>query len=201
MTPCDDPVLREMESKVMSAGTRLLTADEFAQRPEPDDGSREELVRGEVVTVPPPGFRHGEVALQIGFILKTFLKGKQLGRVVIETGVRTAHDPDTVRGPDVAYWSFERLPRLTKIITYPKVPADLCMEVRSPSNKPRKLLAKVTEYLRAGVRIVWIVDPKDQSVTVYRRPGRGVKLRDHDLLTAEEVLPGFTCRVSQLFEN
>src|SRR4051794_22018075 len=132
----------------MSAGTKLLTAEEFARRPEPEDGSREELVRGEIVTMPPPGFRHGEIALQIGFILKSFLKGKQLGRVVVESGVRTEHDPDSVRGPDVSYWSFERLPRSQAIATYPKVPADLCVEVRSPSNKPQKLRAKVTEYLR-----------------------------------------------------
>lgn len=184
----------------MSAGTRLLTADEFAQRPEPEDGSREELVRGEVITMPPPGFRHGEVALQIGFVLKSFLKGKQLGRVVIETGVRTEHHPDTVRGPDVSYWSFKRLPRAQTIASYPQVPADLCVEVRSPSNKRRDLLLKVTEYLKAGVRMVWIVDPKDQTVTVYRRPGRGSRLGSEDVLDAVEVIPSFSCPVSALFE-
>jgi Uma2 family endonuclease len=73
-----------------AAPPKLLTTEEFARRPEPEDGSREELVRGEVITMPPPGFRHGEVTMQIGFVLKSFLKGKQLGRVGIETGVRTS---------------------------------------------------------------------------------------------------------------
>lgn len=184
-----------------TAAPPKLTAEQFARLPEPADGSKQELVRGEIVTMPPPGFRHGEVTLQVGFLLKTFLKGRPLGRVVIETGVRTEHNPDTVRGPDVSYWSFDRLPGTRKIVSYPKMPADLCVEVRSPSNKPRKLLAKVAEYLRAGVRTVWVVDPKDETVTVFRRPGRGSKLQRDDVLTAEDVLPGFRCLVSELFER
>src|SRR5262245_8647143 len=183
-----------------ASAAKLLTAEEFALRPEPEDGSREELVRGEVVAMPPPGFRHGEVVLQIGFVLKSFLAGKKLGRVLAETGVRTEHDPDSVRGPDVSYWSFKRVPKSQKIVSYPKVAADLCVEVRSPSNTLRKLRGKVAEYLRVGVRMVWIVDPEDQSVTVYRQPGRGLKLRNDQLIDGEDVLPSFSCPVSQFFE-
>src|SRR5262249_2033223 len=139
--------------------TGLMTAEEFARRPEPEDGSREELVRGEVVTMPPPSFRHGEIAAQIGFLLKSFLRQSPLGRVVAETGVRTEQGPDSVRGPDVSYWSFKRLPKSQRIVTYPKVAADLCVEIRSPSNTAQKIRDKVAEYLRAGVRVVWVVDP------------------------------------------
>jgi Uma2 family endonuclease len=177
-----------------------MTAEEFARRPEPEDGSREELVRGEVVTMPPPNFRHGEIAVQIGFLLKSFLRQNPLGRVVGETGVRTEQGPDSVRGPDVSYWSFKRLPKSQRIATYPKVAADLCIEIRSPSNSPRKIRAKVAEYLRAGVRIVWVVDPRDESVTVYHRAGRGVILSDDEILDADDILPGFSCPVSQFFE-
>jgi Uma2 family endonuclease len=177
-----------------------MTAEEFAMRPEPRDGSREELVRGEVVTMPPPGFRHGEVVMQVGFLLKSYLAQKSIGRVLAETGVRTEHDPDSVRGPDVSYWSFKRVPKSQKFVSYPKVAADLCVEVRSRSNTLRKLREKVAEYFDAGVRMVWVVDPEDQSVTVYRRPGRGLKLLGNELLDGEDVLPGFSCSVSRFFE-
>lgn len=183
-----------------ATATKLLSAEEFARRPEPEDGSREELVRGEIVTMPPPSFRHGEVAAQIGFVLKSFLREKQIGRVVGETGVRTEHNPDSVRGPDISYWSYKRLPKSQRVVTYPKVAADLCIEVRSPSNTPRKIREKVAEYLRAGVRMIWVVDPRNESVTVYRTAGRGLTLWDGEVLDGEDVLPGFLCPVSQFFE-
>lgn len=183
-----------------ATATKLLTAKEFALRPDPSDGSREELVRGEVVTMPQPSFRHAEVAAQVGFLLKSFLQGKNLGRVVSETGVRTEQDPDSVRGPDVSYWSFERLPQDQVIDVWPMVVADLCVEVRSPSNSIRALRDKATEYINAGVRMVWVIEPDDRSVTVYRKRGRGVTLWDDELIDGEDVLPGFTCPVSRLFE-
>jgi Uma2 family endonuclease len=182
-----------------ATATKLLTAEEFFQRPDPSDGSREELIRGEVVTMPAPGFRHGEVAMQVGFILKLFLQQHPVGRVLAETGVRTEHDPDSVRGPDVSFWSFDRVQREPEIVGYPEVAADLCVEVRSPSNTFKKLRDKAAEYLRAGVRMVWIVDPDDRSVTVYRQPGRGITISDDAVLEGEDVLPGFTCPVSKLF--
>ena len=180
--------------------SRLITGDEFARRPRPTDGSREELVHGEVVTMPPASFRHGEVATQIAVILKNFLKGKELGRAICETGVRTGRRPDSVRGPDVAYWSYARLPKNRKILTYPKEPAELCVEVRSPSNTVRKLRAKVAEYLRTWVTMVWIVDPRSQSLTIYRRTGQPQILSVNDELKADDVIPGFRCTVADLFE-
>jgi Uma2 family endonuclease len=184
-----------------STATQLVTAQEFFRRPGPIDGQREELVRGEVITMPSPGLRHGEVAMRVGFRLMTFLEHKDIGRVVTESGVRTEHDPDTVRGPDVSFWSYEKVPIEVEIVGYPEVPADLCIEVRSPSNTVRELREKTAEYLRAGVRLVWIVDPEDRSVTVYRRPGRGVTLSDDEVLDGEDVIPGFACPVTKLFSK
>jgi Uma2 family endonuclease len=184
----------------MSAvATKLLTADEFFLRPEPEDGSREELVRGEVVTMPEPGFRHVEVVMQVGFLLKLFLQGKKLGRVFAETGVRTEFDPDSVRGPDASFWSFKSVPEDQEIVGYPDVPADLCIEVRSPSNSRRELRDKAAEYLRAGVRVVWVIEPEDRSVTVYRAPGMGTTLWEDEQIQGEDVLPGFVCTVSEFF--
>ncbi len=182
------------------AKTRLLTAAEFASRPEPEDGSKEELVRGEIVTMPPPNFMHGIVQLNIGFLLKTFLKENRIGRATVESGLVTELDPDTVRGPDVAYWSYERVPSGESPDVYPDVAADLVAEVLSPSNTRGIIQAKIREYFASGVRIVWVVDPDEQSVTVYTKPGDGTVLWNDATLTAGDVLPGFTCPVASLFE-
>jgi Uma2 family endonuclease len=179
---------------------KLITADEFFQMPEPADGSKQELVKGVIVTVAQPGFRHGEVQTTIAFILKSFLKSHPIGRVIVESGVRTDHDPDSVRGPEVSFWSFERLPAEQRPIGYPEVAADLCVEVRSPSQSRRELREKVREYLANGVRMVWVVEADDQTVTVYRQPGEGRIFSEDAILTGEDVIPGFQSRVAEFFE-
>ena len=90
---------------------RLVTAEEFARLPDPLDGSKQELVRGRIVTMPPPGFEHGDIQLNVGALLKVFVRPKRLGRVVTESGIITERGPDTVRGADVSFWSKERLQR------------------------------------------------------------------------------------------
>src|SRR3989442_185401 len=99
----------------------LLTVEAFARRPEPMDGSREELVRGVIENRPMPRFRHGKSQVNVACLLKAFVTPRWLGHVVTETGVVTEHDPDTVRGPDVAFWSAERLPLDAEIDVYPEV--------------------------------------------------------------------------------
>jgi Uma2 family endonuclease len=179
---------------------KLITADEFFLMPDPPDGSKTELVKGVVVTMPPPGFRHCEVQTTIAFVLKSFLKSQPVGRVIVESGVRTDRDPDSVRGPDVSFWSFDRVPAGQSPVGYPDVAADLCVEVRSPSQSRRELRDKVREYLANGVRMVWVVEPDDQTVTVYRQPGEGRVLSEDATLTGEDVIPGFQCRVADFFE-
>jgi Uma2 family endonuclease len=179
---------------------KLITADEFFRMPDPPDGSKQELVKGVVITMPPPGFRHGDVQVNIAIALKTFLRGHRVGRVTVESGVRTDRGPDSVRGPDVAFWSVDRLPLDQTPVGYPQVAADLCVEVRSPSDSMRDLRAKAREYLRNNVRMVWIVDPDDQTVTVYRQPGEGRVFSEDATITGEDVLPEFSCRVAEFFE-
>jgi Uma2 family endonuclease len=190
-----------VEGLQMSAvAQKLITADEYFQMPDPPDGSRDELVKGVIVTMAQPGFRHGEVQTNIAFALKSFLRSHRLGRVTVESGVRTDRDPDSIRGPDVAFWSADRLPLDEKPAGYPQVAADLCVEVRSPSDRMAELRRKAGEYLRTGVRMVWIVEPDDQTVTVYRQPGEGRVFSDDVMLSGEDVLPGFQCRVADFFE-
>src|SRR5436190_1407007 len=123
---------------MIASGPTLMTAEEFAQRPKRPDGWREELVRGEIVTTPPPGFAHGMYQINVGALLHNYVRRHKLGRVVVESGVVTEREPDTVRGPDVSYWSKEILPLDETPSGYPDVPADLCVEVLSPKDAPAK---------------------------------------------------------------
>jgi Uma2 family endonuclease len=178
---------------------RLLTADEFFALPDPPGGGRLELVRGEVVVMAGPGLEHGEVQLAVGSLLRAFVKPRQLGRVFTESGAVTERDPDTVRGPDVSYYSRERLPLDARVVGYHDQPPDLCVEVLSPSNTKRAMNHKLREYFFAGVRAVWVIDPEARSVTVFRDPIEGRHLTEAATLDGGDVLPGFACPVADLF--
>jgi Uma2 family endonuclease len=178
---------------------KLITAEEFLKMPEPPDGSKQELVRGEVITMPPPGFRHGVRQGRVYRILDDYVTPRRLGRVTVESGLVTERGPDTVRGPDVAYWSAERLPLDQEPEGYPDVAADLCVEILSPSDRPGKVREKVREYCVRGVRMVWLIDPEDRNVWVYRAPEEARVLHEGATLNGEDVLPGFSCRVTDLF--
>jgi Uma2 family endonuclease len=182
-----------------TAAPPKLTADEFFRLPEPADGSKQELVRGEVVTMPPPGVRHGLVQTNVACLIQPYVRANKLGRVTVESGVITEEDPDTVRGPDVAYWGVEALPPGPAPIGYSDVPADLVVEVLSPSDSRRRVALKVAEYLASGSRLVWVVDPEDRNVTVYRQAAEGRILWEDATITGEDVLPGFACRVAEFF--
>ena len=183
-----------------ATASELMSVDEFVRRPRPLDGSREELVEGRIVTMPPPRFRHGRIQGRVFAAIDRFVTPQKLGQVVTETGLITRRDPDTVRGPDVAYWSRERLPLETEVEVYPDVAADLCVEVLSPDDRPRDVQQKLREYFECGVRMVWIVDPEARSVSVYRTAQEGRILWDDGVIEGEDVLPGFHCTVRELFE-
>jgi Uma2 family endonuclease len=182
-----------------ATATKPLTAEEFFALPDPPDGSRQELVRGEVVTRPGPGVEHGEIQGNTYMLLKQYVKPLGLGRVCTESGAVVDRDLDTVRGPDVSYYSKERLPLDKRVVAYHDQPPDLCVEVISPSNTKRQIRDKVKEYFFAGVRMVWLIDPDDRSVTVLTAPDEGRTLYDDGPLDGGAVVPGFACKVSDLF--
>lgn len=183
-----------------TVATKAMTVDEFYELPEPEDGSKLELVKGEIIVMPNPGVEHGEIQVNIASLIWTFLRKNKIGRVVTESGVVTERDDDSVRGPDVSYYSKERLPLLRQVVKYNDLPPDLCVEVVSPSNTKKELRTKIQEYFTVGVRMVWILEPEDRSVTVLTSPSEGRTLYDDSELGGGEVLPGFTCKVSELFE-
>jgi Uma2 family endonuclease len=176
---------------------RLITAEEFAQMPDPPDGSQQELVKGVIVTMPPPKARHGVCCSKADFRLRYYAEANNSGHVFSnDTGWIVERDPDTVRGPDVAFWSRERLPEIPD--SYLDVPPDLAVEVVSPGDRYSRVQNKVRQYLRSGVRMVWVVDPEDRSITVYRSQQEWKILGENDILTGEDVLPNFSCRVADL---
>ncbi|MFO0952688.1 MAG: Uma2 family endonuclease [Isosphaeraceae bacterium] len=176
----------------------LLTAEEFARRPDP--GHAEELVRGRVIRMPPPGFRHGEVCAQVVFLLKLHLMAHDLGRVVSnDSGVVTERGPDSVRGPDVAFYRYDRLGRDATPRGYPDVAPDMVFEVLSPDDRWPKALAKVAEYLGAGVVAVALLDPERRTLHLFEAEAPVRILSGADELALPVILGPFRVAVDQFF--
>jgi len=183
----------------MAITEKLVSAEELWRMPESLDGTRYELLQGELIQMTPAGARHGQTAVLVGSILCTFVKEKRLGHVVSnDTGVFTEKDPDTVLAPDLAYWRRETLPELPE--GFAEVAPDLAVEVVSPSDSQSYVHRKVLHYLDHGVPLVWVVDPKARTVTVYRSRRDVCILSETEEITGGEVLPGFSCRVGEFFE-
>lgn len=172
-----------------------MTVEEFVHRyPE----GTTELVNGVVKEYPVAGLNHGKLCIRIGSLILGHVDAHDLGQVMSnDSRVRTG--PDSVRGADVMYYSYERLPRNEPVPEGMHALApDLVVEVKSPSDLWTDLFAKVVEYLRAGVRVVVLVDPGTTTVSLYRGSGQ-VILHAGDELTLPDVLPGFAVPVARLF--
>ena len=177
----------------------LITAEQFAQRP--DSGYPEELVRGRIVPLPMPKPRHGYICNKAGRIFGNFVEEHRRGWVLNnDTGVITERDPDTVRGADVVYYSYDRLPPGELPESYAEVAPELVVEVRSPGDRWPQVLAKVAEYLEAGVLVVLVLDHKRLSAHVFDAEGTHRMLGPDDELTFPNLLPGFRVIVRQFFE-
>lgn len=176
----------------------MTTEDLYAL---PDDGMKYELQAGLLLSEPLPGSRHGRVAMHVGALLDVHVRRERLGVVFCnDTGFILSRAPDTVRGPDVSFVSRERFEGSTDPVgAFPGAP-DLAIEVLSPSNTPAAMHAKVADYLAAGTRCVWVIDPDAETVAVYRSLLSPRILTEDDVLQGEEVVPGFRANVSELFE-
>jgi Uma2 family endonuclease len=147
-----------------------------------------------------PGFRHGDVCARVTQIVRNFVDERSLGRVVgNDAGVITARNPDTVRGPDVAYYSFERLPADVVPVGYPSVAPEVVFEVLSPSDHWPEVLGKAGEYLRAGVRVACIVDPEARTTTLCRPDAAPLTRGEDQSLELPELHPEFRVAVRKLF--
>jgi len=173
-----------------------MTADELLHTSLPD--KRVELVRGVLVVREPTGFRHGAVSAALTGLLRAHVTAQRLGVVVAaETGFQLARDPDTVRAADVAFVRRDRLPEPAPLGYAPLAP-DLVVEVLSPGDRPGETLAKVGEWLSAGTRLVWLVDPARRLARVYRQDGSEAVLAEADSLDGEDVVAGFRCKLEEV---
>ncbi|MDP9363587.1 MAG: Uma2 family endonuclease [Chloroflexota bacterium] len=180
------------------AMTRMVTADDLMTMP--DDGRRYELIRGELREVAPAGFGASHIAIRIGGRIDAYVDEHGLGEVTgADGGYLFEIAPDTVRAPDVAFTLASRLPPRHALIGYSAVIPDLVVEVVSPSDARREVEDKVAYYMGQGVPLVWTVWPKPRTVVAHR-PGREPQtFREGDVLTAEDLLPGFRLPIEDVF--
>jgi Uma2 family endonuclease len=172
-------------------------------------GKRLELVRGQLLVREPAGMRHGDIGTRLAHRLLCHLererdagdhsplRGTVLGP---DTGFVIERAPDTVRAPDVAFVLAGRLPDPLPD-GFGDLAPDLVVEVRSPNDRPGPLLAKVGEYLAAGTQLVWVIDPAHTCVTIYRADGTVAALGINETVSGEELLPGFSVSVRDVFST
>lgn len=176
---------------------KLISAEEFLRTPDPGDGSKRELVRGEIVMMSPAGGRHGvcctKIVRRVGFFVDTHELGHLMSN---DTGFVAERGPDTVRAPDIAFWSRQRLGLVPVGII--EIPPDLGIEVVSPSDTPSQMRQWVRELLEAGVRLVWVIDPESRTLTIHRMGQPARELAETETVSGDDVLPGFACSVADL---
>ncbi len=184
-----------------AAPARPMTASEFyAWVHRPENRNRFfELDRGEVVEMPPPGKHHGFVCANIARILRNFAIQRRKGYVCTnDAGVIVERDPDTVRGPDVTFYedtqTIEDMDR-----QYAARPPVLAVEVLSPDDRVNRTIHRITQMLRAGVIVIWLVDPEGRDVSVYRAGQDPVLIQEGQELSGDPALPDFRCRIADFF--
>ena len=177
----------------------LITAEQFGRRG--DAGFPEELIRGRIVAMSVPDRRHGLVCGRAVRILGNFVDGRDLGRVMSnDSGVIVGRDPDTVRGADVAYYSYARLPKGPLSAGYgPEIP-ELVVEFRSENDRWPEIIEKVSEYLNAGVLAVVVLDPDPLIAHVFSVLDPPKRLEADEELTLPGILDDFRVRVREFFE-
>jgi Uma2 family endonuclease len=174
----------------------LMTAADLLYLTLPD--KQVELVRGRLIVREPPGYQHGVVAFALAMRIAEFVQPKHLGVVVAaETGFKLFSEPDTVRAADAAFISRDRAPDPAPV-GYLSLAPDLAAEVLSPNDRAGEVLNKVGDWLTAGARLVWVIDPIRRRGVVYRNDGSVSLLADHDALDGEDVLPGFSCPLAEV---
>ena len=184
---------------VTDVDARLLTAEDLLRLS--GEGVRGELIRGVLHETMPTGRAHGRVVVNLATVLRTFAKPRRLGILTAsDSGVWLERDPDTVREPDIAFFAAGTSPLEEWVHGYAEVAPDLVVEVASPGGSGQEVNDKALMWLSYGARLVWVVDPKRRTVDVHRANRPVVTLSDAEDLDGLDVLPGFTCRVGEIFE-
>lgn len=179
--------------------SRLLTAEEYGRLP--DDGRLTELVRGRIIELNRPFTSHGFYMNRIDYLMTQFVEQHRIGRIVVgDAGLVTQRDPDTVRGPDLAFYSYQRIPSGSLPDGYWPASPELVIEIRSREDRWKEIHQKVGEYLGADVLLVAMIDPELQRVHLFSADREPMVFNATDRLTFPEVLSGFEIVVGQLFD-
>ena len=180
-----------------TAKPKLLTADDLLRLY--SKGVRGELIRGVLHETMPAGLRHGEIVGNLLALIWVHIRPNRVGRVFgSDSGVLLETDPDTVREPDIAYVSAERLPLDADLDGYCPVAPDLVVEIKSPSDSERVVDDKATMWLDFGVRMALVINPETGTIRVRQPDLPTAVLTLDDTLEGGEVLPGFSCGVREI---
>ncbi len=183
----------------MTTAKKLLTADDLLAMP--DDGKWYELVRGELIEMPPPSFMHMVVTGNIGWLMATFNRQNNLGFVDgPEAAAYIERGPDTVRAADYALIARDRIPDPPprRGYVFGLIP-DLVVEVVSPGNSVAEAQRRARMWLDAGVRLVLTAYVQTSEIHAHHDDGAVYVFGIADTLTCEPVLPGFSCPIADIF--
>ena len=188
-----------MTTTAPKSKARLLTAEDLLRLY--SEGVRGELIRGVLHETVAAGVEHGKIVVNLSILIGSFVKPARLGWIIAsDAGIRLERNPDTVREPDLAYISAEKLPLDKPVPGYSEVVPDLVVEIISPNDRPVAVYDKAQMWLRYGARLVLIIDPDARTVTVLLQDGPAQMLTDADALDGGDVLPGFSCLVQDIFD-
>ena len=181
----------------MATKAKLMTAEELLAMA--DDGFRYELVRGELIKMPPAGHMSSYREMRVGSRLAVYVDENGLGRVYSASGGFTLEtDPDTVLAPDAAFVRQERVETVGDREGFFPGPPDLAVEVVSPSDRLTEVAGKVAEWLAAGTRMVVVVNPRNRTVQSHTPDGI-IELTEADTLDGGDVVPGWRLCVADIF--
>src|SRR5262245_36289895 len=177
----------------------LQTAEDLLRFREP--GKTAELVRGVLIVREPPSTSHGIQAARLLHRVADFVRRHNLGEVIAQdTGFKIARAPDTVRAPDAAFVARDRLNQIAAE-GYAELAPDWVTEILSPNDRPGEVLEKIGQWLSAGVRLIWVIDPGRSQARVYRPDGSVAIVPAEGELDGEDVLPGFRCALHEILSG
>jgi Uma2 family endonuclease len=176
-----------------------MTAEELLIAQPPNKST--ELVRGRMIVREPPGTNHGRVQSVLNVIVGGFVRAHRLGAVFgQDTGFKIASNPDTVLAPDLAFVRKERI-HLIQPRGYSALAPDLIAEIMSPDDQRMTVVAKIEDWIAAGVNLAWLIDPEERTAEVFRSGGMTSSIAADGMLEGEDLLPGFSCPIAELFES
>lgn len=177
----------------------VITAEAFGTMAESLDPF--ELIRGRLTKLDFGSFQFGLTCANIGTRLESWARISGRGRCLLDIGILIEIGPDTVRGADVAYLSYSRFPKGKRSRGFLRVPPELVVEIIGQGQGWRDMVEKAGEYLRMGVDRVWVIDPDAETLHVFRSDAEPKRLTASDEVADATVLPGFSCKVADIFSD